>query len=57
MSPNGVEIGQQYIEAVKDLPVAQNSRAVERFLGFVKYHRSYILGFYKIVEPLQALTG
>lgn len=43
MSPNGVEIGQQYIEAVKDLPVAQNSRAVERFLGFVKYHRIFLV--------------
>lgn len=34
-----------------------NVKGVERFLGFAKYHRSFIPHLYRIAAPLYAITG
>ena len=57
VSAEGVEMGNQYIEAVKEWPLPTESKGVERFLGFANYHRSFIPDFSHIAKPLYDLTG
>ncbi|VDH98114.1 Hypothetical predicted protein [Mytilus galloprovincialis] len=53
----GMNIGPGYIEDVKKWPIPHNTKTVERFLGFAKYHRAFIEGYSKIAVPLQDVTG
>ncbi|VDI75819.1 Hypothetical predicted protein, partial [Mytilus galloprovincialis] len=53
----GMEIGPGYIEDVKNWPTPNNSKDIERFLGFANYHRSFIHAYSKIAVPLQEVTG
>jgi hypothetical protein len=57
VSPAGVEMGQQYIEAVKEWKTPTDAKAVEKFLGFANYHRNFIARFSEIAAPLYAVTG
>lgn len=57
VSSEGVEMGDQYVEAVRDWPRPVNTKAVERFLGFANYHRNFIPHFSEIAAPLYAITG
>lgn len=56
VSHNGVEMGGQCLEAVREWPIPRDVKAVERFLGFANYHRNYIPNFSKIAAPLYDLT-
>lgn len=49
--------GPGYIEDVKNWPTPNNSKDIERFLGFANYHRSFIHAYSKIAVPLQEVTG
>ncbi|VDI20677.1 Hypothetical predicted protein [Mytilus galloprovincialis] len=51
-----MEIGPGYIEDVKNWPTPNNSKDIERFLGFANYHRSFIHAYSKIAVPLQEVT-
>ena len=42
ISADGVEMGDQYISAIKDWKVPQNTKDTQRFLGFANYHRQFI---------------
>ena len=57
VSSTGVEMGDQYIDTMRDWPIPQNAKAVERFLGFANYHRNFVAGFSEIAAPLYAVTG
>ncbi|XP_062589436.1 uncharacterized protein LOC134251086 [Saccostrea cucullata] len=57
VSEHGVEMGDQYIESVRDWPVPRDVKGVERFLGFANYHRSFIPHFSRIAAPLYAVAG
>jgi hypothetical protein len=57
VSEEGVEMEDQYIEAVGDLPLPSDVKGVECFPGFVDYHRSFIPEFSRIAAPLYAVTG
>ena len=57
ISSTGVEMSDHYIDTVKEWPTPQNTKAVERFLGFAKYHRNFIARFSEIAAPLYAVTG
>ena len=42
---------------MRDWPIPQNAKAVERFLGFANYHWNFLARFSKIAAPLYAVTG
>lgn len=49
-------IGPGYIADVLKWPVPTSSKDVERFLGFVNYHRSFIKEFAHRASPLHEVT-
>jgi hypothetical protein len=57
VSTDGLEIGNQHLKPVQDWPRPTCTRHVERFLGFAKYHRSFIKDFAKVSGPLYEITG
>ena len=57
VSPQGVEMGDSYVEAVRDWVVPRSTKDVERFLGFANYHRGFIAGYAQLAFPLYRLTG
>ena len=52
VNSTGVEMGDQFIDAVRDWPTPHNAKAVERFLDFSNYHRNFIARFSEIAAPL-----
>lgn len=52
-----VEMGDEYIEAVKEWETSTKVKDVERFLGFANYHRGFIAGFAQMAQPLYNVTG
>jgi hypothetical protein len=57
VNEEGVEMGDQYIEAVRDWTLPSDVKGVEHFLGFANYHRSFIPQFSRIAAPPYAVTG
>ena len=57
ISADGLEMGDQYISAIRDWKVPQNTKDTQRFLGFANYHRQFIANFSEIAAPLYAVTG
>ena len=57
ISENGVEITDEHISAVKSWPQPKNHKDLERFLGFVNYHREFLIGMAGRTACLYALTG
>ena len=60
----GVQVGQgevrmeeEKVNAVRNWPIPQNVKGVERFLGFANYYRRFIKDFSKISAPLNKLKG
>ena len=45
------------VAAVREWPVPETLRQLQRFLGFCNYYRRFIEGFSKIAKPLHHLTG
>lgn len=56
VSGTGVEMGDEYIEAVKEWETPTKVKDVERFLGFANYHRGFIAGFAQMAQPLYNVT-
>ena len=57
MGPNGLEMSLNDIETVQNWSEPKNSKEVERFLGLVNYHRSFIKNYAEIARPLYQITG
>lgn len=38
----GLAIGEEYVETIKDWKAPRNLKEVEQFLGFLNYHRTFI---------------
>ena len=57
VSKNGLQIGAQHLQPVKDWPIPTCTREIESFLGFANYHRSFIKNYAKITQPLYEITG
>lgn len=53
----GVEMGDQYIEAIQDWPIPFYTKTVKRFLRFANYQRNSIHHFSEVAAPLYAITG
>ena len=54
---NGLAIGDEYVEAVKEWVRPENTKQVEQFLGFVNYHGNFIKDYSRIAKPLTEITG
>ncbi len=57
IGPDGLEMSQSDIQTVLDWPRPESVKHVERFLGFVNYHRSFIENYAQRAAPLYQLTG
>jgi hypothetical protein len=55
VSRQGVSMTQDHIKCILDWPVPLDQKEVEKFLGFVNYHRDFIPGLAEILLPLYAL--
>ena len=57
VSKAGVEVDPEKASAVKKYPIPKNTKDVERFLGFVNYHRDFIQNYADRSCLLYQLTG
>ena len=57
VSGDGISINPDNISAVVKWPVPKNTKDVERFLGFVNYHRDHIPNYAHSAASLYGLTG
>ena len=57
VSGETVEVDPKSISMDKDWPEPTCTQEVQRFLGFVNYHRDHIPQLAELVSPLYALTG
>ena len=57
VSGNNLSMTIKDTQTVTEWPVPKSSKEVERLLGLVNYHRSFVKGFADIVQPLYKLTG
>lgn len=44
VNKNGMAIGEEYVEAIKEWKTPTNTKEVEQFLGLLNYHRNFIKG-------------
>ena len=57
ISENSVTMNESKVSAIKEWPVPQNKKGLQRFLGFINFYRRFIKYFGKIARPLHKLTG
>ena len=56
VSRYGVALTNDRIDCVLKWPIPRDSHEVERFLGFINYHRDFLPGLADLLTPLYALT-
>ena len=56
ISAKGIQVDPAKVSVVKDWPVPRSRHDMQKFLGLTNYFRKFILGYAKLVEPLQQLT-
>jgi len=56
VSRDGVAITNDHVECVLNWPIPKDQNELERFLGFVNYHRDFVPGLSELLTPLYALT-
>lgn len=56
LTPEGIEVDQEKIEAIKVWAIPTTVFGVRSFLGFCGFYRKFIRGYSKIVKPLNYLT-
>ena len=55
LSEKGLQISDDKIKAISQLPAPVNVKTLQKFLGMVNYHRNHIKGFAQIAHPLYNL--
>ena len=55
ISPNGITIDPGRVEAIKAIVLPHNKKAMQSFLGKIKFVRRFISDFAEIVKPLQEM--
>lgn len=55
LSPEGQEMAERKIKAVKEWPVPQSVKDVQSFIGFANFYRRFIDGFSGVVAPITQL--
>ena len=56
VSRDGISPNPESVSAVQNWPRPVSSKEVEKFLGFMNYHRAHIKDFAKLARPLYELT-
>ena len=56
LNGDSISMSQDHIRVVQSWPASKCSKDVERFLGLVNYHRTFMPDFAQIATPLYALT-
>ena len=56
VSPQGMEMGDSYVETFRDWATPHSTKDVERFLGFANYHRGFIASYAQLAFPFYRLT-
>ncbi|KAL3708702.1 hypothetical protein TMatcc_006686 [Talaromyces marneffei ATCC 18224] len=56
LTPEGIEVDQEKIKAIKEWQVPTTVFGVRSFLGFCGFYRKFIQGYSRIVKPLNYLT-
>ena len=54
---DGVKMSGEDIKAVQDCPTPKSRKEVEKFWGFINYHRQFLLGLAGKTKKLYELTG
>ena len=57
VSAEGVSVNPENVEKVKNWPVPKSVKDVEKFLGFLNYHREHIQNYARDTSVLYKLTG
>ena len=57
VTKEGVKVNPANVEKVQSWPVPTTINHVERFLGFINYHRDHIKGYARLTKPLYQITG
>lgn len=57
VSSNMIAMADKDIQTVASWPVSTCTNDVERFWGFVNYHRTIVCDFAEVAQPLYGLTG
>ena len=52
-----MSINPENVEKMTNWPVPKSVKDVEKFLGFINYHREHIKGYTKLTSVLYELTG
>nr|VZH97142.1 unnamed protein product [Spirometra erinaceieuropaei] len=56
VSPQGIQVSQEKVEAVRSRPTPKTPTEVRGFLGQASYYRRFILHFAELARPLHRLT-
>ena len=56
LSPNGLTMAQNKIQAIQDWPEPRKVWDIMSFLGFANFYRRFIYGYSEITVPLMRLT-
>ena len=56
LSPNGLSMAQNKIQAIQDWPEPRKVQDIMSFLGFANFYRHFIYGYSEITVPLTQLT-
>ena len=57
VSREGVRLTEQHLEDIKNWPIPKCRKEVEAFLGFINYHRRFLIGLAGKTRLLYELTG
>ena len=55
LSNEGLRMDQSKVEAIQKIPAPTSVKQLQKFLGVINYHRSFIKGFAEIASPLYEL--
>ncbi len=55
ISPQGVQMDNNKLQAIRDWPIPSTVKELQRFLGFANFHRRFIRAFGSITAPLTSM--
>ena len=56
INKDGLQVSDEHSQCIREWPTPRNAEELQRFLGFINYHRAFIPKLAEKAEPLFALT-